>query len=168
MGAGVGFAIQEARPVCLRDRCRYGSHPSQGEDLSGEHNRSFALRTSLGSDYGSIASSRRAPTIIEVATATGERKFLRQFLINLDSVTWNFIRVEKSIPRFWTSFEYFSSFFRKTPTFVNPKVVARELERQLRCMGDRRSVTGSMPGGFDTKKLAKRSHLARHTQAANL
>ncbi len=56
----------------------------------------------------------------------------------------------------------------KRAAFVDAEVVRGQLERELRCVRDRRGVAGAVPSRAHAEELRQRRHLARRREAADL
>src|SRR5213080_4025954 len=124
--------------------------------------------TTLRSYHRPIASSCRSPRVIEIGRRVDDREFRGDLFVHLDAEARLLPREHVAVLHLRASHEDVLRLRRKAAALVDAEVVARELQRQLRGVRDRRCVTGPVPGRADAEVLAERRDLARRTQPADL
>src|SRR4029450_5594418 len=109
----------------------------------------------LRSDNRPITPSGRPPRGVEVRRTWRERELRGQLLVDFPPEARLFLREHVTVPHLGTADEHVLRLLREAPPFVDAEVVARQLEGELRGVGDGGRVARAMPRRAHTEVLTQ-------------
>src|SRR5438270_14005456 len=91
----------------------------------------------------------------------------RELFVQIDAQAGRLIRPERAVADLRCAREHLACCFAELVLFLDPEVLARQVEMQIGRMTYRRYVAGPMPGGAHTEELAERRQLACDAEPTN-
>jgi len=97
-----------------------------------------------------------------------ERVLRRLGLVKVYTEAGPFVGPEVAVADLRSAGENLARGLREDVLFLNPEVVARQVERQIRRVADRRDVAWPVPGRSDPEELAEGGELPADAQPADV